>query len=59
MNEGNKDFEIISVLPKITQVTKTVIPSLRNIGAESVGGLSNMIFETLASIILQMILMTD
>ena len=36
MNETNKDFDIISVLPKITQVTKTVIPSLRNIGATCV-----------------------
>ena len=35
-----KIFEIIWVLPKITQVTKTVIPSLRNIG---VGGFSNLI----------------
>ena len=42
MNEKNKDIDIISVLPKITHTTKTVIPSLRNIGAASVGGLSNL-----------------
>ena len=43
MNETNKDFDIISVLPKITHVAKTVIPSLRNIGATSVRGLFNLI----------------